>query len=399
MTSGIAATGAKRNTAIELWRFFASVIILGYHISVIFPMLTGGKIAASNWLAGGGEVLFIFTLTSGYFLISHFKGKAAREDGYAALSCSGRAWDYLKGRLKALLPVLAVGVALGIVSVAVYQMADPATIAYQVVNGLWEFLGCYALGFTAAFGQANGALWFISALFACSYLLYFMLCKNEDLTVGIFAPVVFFVLEGWWCKTGIRASQQAWSTVGSIYYANNMAVNGSGESVGVMGVNNGLVFVLVGMCGGMMLYYAVERLKKVDFSAGARALMSVVYAVVAAVLCAYMINPTWFGSVGLDRMTVHLLCIVLIGLTMLQKDAVSQALNSDKVSGALSYLGGISLYVYMVHQPMIYFSVVLLGRDGTYSFNELFLPVLIASLVLSVVIKLLMDRNKKAKSR
>lgn len=402
VSTNLAASRPKRrNAAIEFWRFFASVIILGYHISLIFPMLVPDNVVASPWMTGGGEVLFIFTLTSGYFLAAHFHSRMAKVEGYAQRPGMARAWDYLLGRLKGLLPELCVGILLGIVSVAVYQQAAPTTVLAEVVNGLWEFLGVYALGFTAAFGQANGALWFVSALFVCSYLLYFFMCKSEDMTVGLFAPVVFFLFEGWWCKTGIRASQQAFSTAGGQFYANNMAVNGSGAATAALGVNNGLIFVLVGMCGGILLYYAVRALKKVEFSAGAKGLLGVLYAALSIVLITYMVNPTWYvgilGEAGLARMTVHLFVFVLIGLTLLHVDPVSQAIDHEALAPVLSYLGKISMYIYIVHQPMIYFAIVAMGR-GQYGFEQLFPPVFAASLVLSVLMQFIKDRRAAART-
>lgn len=219
--------------------------------------------------------------------------------------------------------------------------------------------------------------------------------------MGIIAPAVFFVFEGWWCKMGIRASQQAWSTIGSVYTASTMSVNGTADestTTAMLGLNNGLIFVLVGMCGGMLLYFAVEELKKIDFSKTARILMGVLYAVISVVLIAYMINPSWFGDFELERMTIHLFCIVLIGMTLLQADPVSQALNCDALSGILSYLGSISLCIYMVHQPIIYLAIVVMGRDGTYSFGQLFPIVIVLSIALSVLLKFLMDKHAASKA-
>jgi peptidoglycan/LPS O-acetylase OafA/YrhL len=389
----------RRNTALEFWRVFASIIIVGYHLSFIFPMsLLPDTIQSSTWLTGGGEVLFIFTLTAGYFMMAAFNSKKNKIEGYCDRSCASRAWEYLASRLSALLPWLVIGAGAGIIAVSLWNQASPAVVANQVINGLWEFLGCYSLGFTAAFSQANGAMWFVSGLFVCSYLLYFMLCRNADLTVGLFAPAVFFVMEGWWCKMGIRASQQAWSTIGSVYYANNMAVNGSAAETGIVGLNNGLIFVLVGLCGGMMMYYAVERLKKVEFSATARALMTILYAVLSVVMIAYCINPAWFTVITLDRMTVHLLCIVLIGMTLLQADAISRALNCEALAGILGYLGSISLQIYLIHMPMTYFIVMIMGRNNTYTFGQLFPFVIIASIAAAALLKFLMDSFKKRKA-
>ena len=123
-----------------------------------------GVVEASTWMAGAGEILFVFTLTAGYFLMKHFK-RLQNDDSYKKEPASKRAWEYLWGRIKALLPVLALGIILGIISVAIFKGATLKETLLSFVNGLWEFLGLYSAGFPAAFSQANGAMWFVRALF------------------------------------------------------------------------------------------------------------------------------------------------------------------------------------------------------------------------------------------
>ena len=162
----------KKNYAIEFWRFFFAIAITGYHIGTILaPRAMAGIISASSWMAGAGEILFVFTLTAGYFLVKHFKRLQANPE-YAARKASGRAWEYLWDRIKALLPVLALGIVLGITSVAIFQEETFAHVVYSTFNGLWEFLGLYSAGYGAAYGQANGAMWFISGLLICSYFIF-----------------------------------------------------------------------------------------------------------------------------------------------------------------------------------------------------------------------------------
>lgn len=392
----------RRNVAIEFWRFLASVIIVGYHISFIFPRVElPDSVSPSPWMVGGGEVLFIFTLTMGYFLNAHYDSRIRKVSGYTERSASSRAWEYLAGRLRQLLPTLTLGIVLGIISRALYLQSSPVEVLSQVVNGLWEFLGVYILGFTAAYGQSNGAMWFISALFICSYLLYWAICHNEDLTIGVIVPTIFFVLEGWWCATGIRASQKAFSSFGGVWQTNT-AVNGAaGDLTYAVGINNGLIFVLVGMCGGILIYQAVKALKEHEFSGAAKAWLGILYAVVGIVLITYMLNPSWYaflGEAGLSRMTIHLFVIIVVFLSLLGVDPVSRAINSDALAPALTYLGKISLNIYMLHQPMIIFSVLALGRSTMHSFGDLFLPTMALTVAGSIALQAFQDRKKKAKA-
>ena len=393
----------KKNYAIEFWRFFFAIAITGYHIGTILaPRAMKGIINAASWMAGAGEILFVFTLTAGYFLVKHFKRLQANPE-YAARSASGRAWEYLWDRIKALLPVLALGIILGITSVAIFQEETFAHAMYSTFNGLWEFLGLYSAGYGAAYGQANGAMWFISGLLICSYFIYWSMCKCEDKFAGFWAPFFFVFLGGWWAWNGTRASQVAWSTFG-IQNASNPAVIGKPVTNAVIGFNNGLLFVLVGMCGGVILYYAIEKLKNLKYNVVTKVILTIVYLAVAALLVAYTINPTWFnaaysvtnftGAETISRWTVHLLCILLVGLTLLEKDYITALLNNRYTGKVLTFLGGCALYIYMLHMPFIYFYVNIRGKAPTtpYSWAEVFWVVSAVSTVLGCVVKVLMDK-------
>lgn len=393
----------KRNVAIEFWRFFFAIAIMGYHIGTIYaPRTLVGIVEASTTMAGAGEILFVFTLTSGYFLVKHFK-RLQKEPEYQKESAAKRAWDYLAGRLKALLPVLALGIILGVVSQALFLKASLGTALLSVLNGLWEFLGLYSAGFPAAFSQANGAMWFISSLLLCSYFLYFLLCKNEEQTVGLTVPGLFVFLGGWWYWNGTRASQAGWSTFG-VQNATNKAVIGTPVTDAVFGINNGLLFVLTGMCGGILLYYAIEGLRKHKFTEAQKVLLTILYLAVAGLLVVYTIKPELVAGTymitnnntggTLTRSAVHLLCILLVGLTLLGEDAISKLLNNKYTAGLFGYLGGASLYIYMLHCPFIFIYCVVRGMTPAvpYTFGEVYLAVTVISIVLGAVVKYFMDK-------
>ena len=74
----------KRNVAIELWRFLIAFAIIGFHTGWIIARSCNGTngyfMQTSNWFFGSSEVLLIFTLTTGYFMVSHFKRKNAEKN-------------------------------------------------------------------------------------------------------------------------------------------------------------------------------------------------------------------------------------------------------------------------------------------------------------------------------
>lgn len=400
----------KKNYAIEFWRFFFAVAICGYHIGTIYAKTIG--IAATSIMAGAGEILFVFTLTAGYFLVKHFKRLQANPE-YSARSATGRAAEYIWDRMKALLPVLALGIVLGVVSTTIFRGYEWNVALLSVVNGLWEFLGLYSAGYNAALGQANGAMWFISGLLICSYFLYWILCKREDLLAGFIAPFLFVFCGGWWAYTGTRAAQGGWSTYGA-QLGSGTGTTGNGATSAALGFNNGLMFVVVGMCGGVILYYVIDYLKKKNFGVGAKVALTILYVVVATVLVVYTVNPMLVAGEyrisgtnvipathSFYRWTAHLLCMLLVGLTLLEKDYITQLLNNRFTAKIFGFLGGMALYVYMIHCPFIFLyshwrginaATLSAGAVAPFTFAEVYGVVMAIAIGLGVVIKFLMDK-------
>lgn len=394
----------KKNVAIEFWRIFFAIAIIGYHVGTIMSKTTatgvdGYWMSASNWWAGAGEILFVFTLTAGYFMVSHFK-RLQKDEEYSKKSAMARAGEYLLARIKNLLPVLIFGYAFGLIISKFYFGYEWMDIINISINGLWEFLGLHAAGLRGATSimVGNGALWFISAMFICSYFLYWGLCKNEDKTSGLFAPFIFVFLGGWWCFTGTRASQMGWSGLGAQITASTGVTGSVQAGTGILGFNNGFLFVLLGMCGGMILYYIVEKIKKHKFKALGLSLLTFLYVVVAGLLIWYTVYPD--TTFHLERWTVHLLCFVLVGLTLLGVDGITKVLNNNFTHKILEFLGGMALYLYMIHYPVILLVLMIAGKNniGTmYTAEQVLWPTLLLSFILGILVKIIMDSTFMSK--
>ncbi len=389
-----------RNVAIEVWRFLIALAIIGFHTGWIIARSCDGSLGyymeTTNWFFGSSEVLLVFTLTAGYFMVSHFKKRNLYKE-YASKSASSRAWDYTWSRVKALMPVLILGYILGVIISTKFYYPDYnfQQVCSMIINSAWEFLGFHSVGLRSVgneFFNLNGTLWFISAIIIVGYFLYWGLSKNEDFMSGIVAPFLFIFLSGWWCFTNTRAAQTAWSTFGLQTTSTNGMGGSATSATAVIGFNNGLLFVLLGMLGGMLLYYLIQKLKNHKFSGGAKTALTVVNLAASALLLWYTIYPpTWFE---LDRWTVSLLCIIVIGLSLLNVDGLTKILNNKTTHGLFEYLGGISLYIYMLHYPIAILILRMLGQntvETTYSFWLIFIPTVIITIILSCLIKVIMD--------
>ncbi len=398
----------QRNVAIELWRFLIAFAIIGFHTGWIIARSCNGTngffMETSNWFFGSSEVLLIFTLTTGYFMVAHFK-KKNQDKKYQERSASSRAWEYTWGRIKGLLPVLILGYILGVIisTKFFYPNYNFQQVCTMIINSAWEFLGFHAVGLRSVGGEffnLNGTLWFISAIIILGYFLYWALCKNEDVLAGLIAPFTFIFLAGWWCYTGTRGAQTGWSTLGLQLASTNGMGGNATDQTAFLGFNNGLLFVLLGMLGGIILYYLIAKLKEHKFSETGTLALTLLNIAAGALLLWYTINqPTWFN---LDRWTVSLLCILVIGITLLNKDYFTAALNNKYTSKLFAYLGSISLYIYMLHYPVAIFVLRMYGpntAETIYSFWSVFIPTVLITILLSILVKLILDNTLYRKKK
>ena len=390
----------KRNVAIEFWRVFAAIAIIGFHVGWIIARScndkTGYYMETSNWFFGSSEVLLLFTITAGYFLVAHYK-KLAADPKYNERSSLSRAFEYTWARVKALLPVLILGYVLGVIISTKFfypQYGVKETVG-MLFNSIWEFLGFHAVGLRSTGGEffnLNGTLWFISAIIIIGYFIYWGLCKNEDVMSGFVAPALSIFFAGWWSYTDTRAAQTAWSTFGTQLASTNGMGGSATGATATIGFNNGFIFVMIGMLIGVILWYVLELIKNKGVKH--TGLLTVLNLFLSVVLGWYIVyQPTYFG---LQRWPVAFLCIMVVALSLLNKDGLSKALNNDVTSGLLSYLGGLSLYIYMLHYPIAIGVLRVLGKntpETIYSFWTVFIPTVVITLGLSMVVKIVMEKT------
>lgn len=395
----------ERNVAIEIWRFLIAIAIIGFHVGYIIARTCNGgngyfMTPEAKWFFGSSEVLLIFTLTAGYFMTAHFE-KRESDPEYAKKSASRRAWEYTFSRIKALLPVLVIGYVLGVIICTKFYYPDynlQQTLT-MVVNSIWEFLGFHAAGLRSTgneFFNLNGPLWFISAIFLVGYFLYYLMCKNKDFLRGFIAPFGFIFTAGWWCFTGTRAAQTAWSTFGTQTTSTNGMGGSATSATATIGFNNGLIFVALGLLGGILIYYLVQELKKHEFTSKGKVGLTVLNVICSALLLWYTIyQPTYFN---LERWTVAFLIIVVITLSLLNKDYLTKLLNNKYTNKAFAYLGSISLHVYMLHYPLAILVLRVLGKntaDTVYSFWQVFVPTVVLTVIFSAILNWIMNKVKK----
>lgn len=403
MSEKTIATKKQRNVAIELWRVIAAIAICGFHAGFIIARSAQGQTGywmavESKWFFGSSETLLIFTLTAGYFMYAHYR-KACKNPEYLQKSATARAWEYTWARIKSLVPVLILGYVIGIAVSTKFYYPEFGLQEYlvAVVNSIWEFLGFHAAGLRntdGIFFNTNGVLWFISAMIIGGYFLYWGLCKSEDFTAGFLAPFGFIFFAGWWCYTGTRAAQTAWSTFGLQTTSTNGMGGSATDATATLGFNNGFIFVMIGMLGGIIIYQLLELANKHEISKTGKMWLTIANVICSVLLGWYIIyQPTYFL---LQRWTVGFLQIAVVGLTLYNKDGLTATLNNKYTSKLLASLGSISLYIYMLHYPVAIGVLRLLGKNTEatmYSFWQVYVPTIIVTIVLSYVTKYAMDKT------
>ena len=160
------------------------------------------------------------------------------------------------------------------------------------------------------------------------------------------------------------------------------------------------VFVLIGILGGVLIYYLVEELKKHKFSNLGKVGLTLLNTICSVLLLWYTIyQPTYFN---LERWTVALLIAVVITLSLLNQDYLTKLLNNKYTNKIFAYLGSISLEIYMLHYPIAIFVLTFLGKntlETSYTFWQIFIPTAILTLIFSAILSALRYTIKMLKEQ
>ena len=333
----------KLNYTVELWRFFFTISIVGYHVGTTFAR---GRLDGSTWFFGASEILTVFLVFSGFFIMSSFRKR--KESGVDKdLPARTQAWNFLKEKLKQLMPLFIIGELLGFVATCILLKYPLTDWPLMFINSIWEFFGFSISGlgmgsqttgifYNGVIGTITGTpghfmwnqpLWYISGLLISSYIIYYLLAKDEDKFLGFIAPVTYVFISAYWYINAFRAAFAA-TTFGGLF-------------------NSGLVFMFIGIEVGCLVYLLVNKHKDKKFSVPGKLGLTLISIIATGLICVFTVKNT---VIALDRYTLHALSIIVATLALLNKDYLSQLLN-QKIFG---YIGRLSLYIYVVHYPITY---------------------------------------------
>lgn len=387
----------ERNYAIEFLRILLAINFCVIHVTTIVP--PSFLKSPPKW-PFTFDLILVFMAISGFFLMQHFKGQQQR--GLTTGSAAGQAWGYLKDRLLGLLPMFLIAQLAGFVVLYLFKGLPIHMWPTAFLNHLGEFFGLQLSGFgmgniiDGAWGAAaptmmllNTPMWFISGLFLCGYLVYFLLVKSEKFFLGLIVPLTTVLF---WAS----CYQADGPGLGVVMSASAELIPYNGVNpiwnyfihIGDFVVNAGFINMFIGLSVGCLLWVAVNRLKDKKWSKG----MIVFLTILMAFCTFFILYRAWvpvtvpgYLLAALDWGPVYLVSLVFVFLIMLKADFVTKLLNRK----IFKTPGRLSLYIYMFHFPTIVACILIMGVEWAKNTPVLIATVIIASLVVSILMMLL----------
>lgn len=353
----------------------------------------GGVFYPESTLLTSGPVLGVFLVFTGYFLMKSYEGKKLKglNEGKTP---SQLALTYLKSRYIGLWPALFMGTLFGFIMSFIgaytglwhgklFMVGEEFNGVKDIFAALnttaLQWFGLDSTGILSDTGWAfqwNSPLWYISAIFVGGYFLYYLLCKNEDLTRGLIVPIIVIVCPCVWALNG------------------SLSMND--RSVLFLGIfDNALAFGTWGTALGIFLYRPYESLRKMVIGTKGKKWLTVLHVVLAAWLIyiciagidgLYIAQTADGGRVN-SEMYVDLVVAVTMAFAVANQDYLTSKVFNKRIFGKL---GEFSLYFFIVHIHCINIVCGLVGAENVTTSGQYYLC-LLAVIALSAVLGVIMQ--------
>ena len=371
----------ERNYTIELVRFVFAINFLLIHVFAVVPRIVGAEPPFTSLY----DTIIPFMAFSGFFLMQSFDKKYKQLEG-TPTTAGHQAWLYLKARLVSLMPLFILATLLAAIGFCLIIQLPPIVWPKYFLDILCEFFGLQITGFgcgnafvgtiperaTGISGSmANGPLWFMSGIFICGYLIYYLLWRNRDKFVSFIAPVTILLYYG------------------SCYMTDTLPLWTVVHELGGLAVASGFLNMFCGMSLGVLMNVACNSVKDKEWSPGFKALLAVVQ-----ILCTILVMiRTWvsstspiYGYLDYGWGVAFLLSTIFTFLCVFNQDYFTRCpLFSNKI---WAIPGRLALYIYALHYPIILF--VTRGMGITQGMGEIYLDniwtVFAISTILSIVL-------------
>lgn len=339
----------KRNYAVDFWRVVATLAVCWGHLNVAYRFKARGMYDGA--LFTEGNVLGVFLIFSGYFMMKSFVSK--KEKGLLeGKTPRVAAIDYLKTRYMGLWPALFMGLLIGFIYNYVGYLTgmwessvltvDAMTqqplnalqvLQYNLFGSLPSFMGLASTGYLSNLGIAyawNVPLWYISTIMVGGYFLYYLLCKDEDLMTGLIVPAILIICPSVWCLSELEMNDRLSLFCGLF--------------------DNALAFGVWGISLGIFLYRFYERFRKMKIGHKGKVWLTVINVIMTLVLLWWEVKPGGNYWRGTYELFIDLYVSVAMAFCVANQDYFTQKVLDHKI---FSTLGEYSLYFFICHMPAI----------------------------------------------
>lgn len=354
----------ERNYTIEFYRFMFAINFIAIHALMIFPLgYLGFTMSAAKdayIFENAFDVILPFMIFSGYFMMHGFRKMKAKT--LEPVSPAKQAWGYLSVRLKGLLPLMLLGTFAGWLANGLWRGYTLAQYPEYLLACVGEFLGLQLSGigmgngFVGAWGSTSAAvkllcntpMWFISGIFICGYAVYYLLAKDEHKFLGAILPAVSIIY------------------LGSCWLTDTLPLWNVMISIGDLTINTDLILMFIGLGLGCEIYVAVEALKGKEWTTGGKIVLTVGSVISTAVVLirswvslntSFMQNYFNIGWGATFIFSIFFCFFILLDADYLNRCPILHS-KIWKVPGQLS------LYIYVIHFPVLIFTAMAMGLKG-----------------------------------
>jgi len=314
--------------AVEFWRFVFTAMVSLYHLEIFFAK-------KSVFPSGSGAVEFFFIL-AGFTLAMSAQRRYLARDGAAVSprAAADRAFNYVKGKLRAILPVV-------ICWLILHVLVAPGLRGFQsrlhfLMNAEWEVL--LMVGTPMGFNEGmapNIPMWFLTALLVAGYVYTYLMERYFE-QMRFLSPVI--------------------GVLGVIFYAlKTTTVLDHNIAVGFL--TAGTVKAFSELALGISLFFLYARLRKKKPKWWQQLLLGLVELYIIFRLFSLIIGQ----PVGLENYKRTLYIMALILFAFLRVTPLTKALDNP----VSQLLGKTTLAIYICHYTLISVYLTYLQRAKT----------------------------------
>ena len=355
----------ERNFTIEFYRFMFAINFIAVHALMIFPLgYMGFTMSAARdayIYEQAFDVILPFMIFSGFFMMQSFR--KAKRASLEPVSPGRQAWGYLSSRIKSLLPLLLIGMLAGWLANGIWRGYTLDQYPTYFLSCIGEFLGLQLSGigmgngFVGAWGSTSAAvrllcntpMWFISGIFICGYAVYYLLAKDEEKFLACILPTVSIIF------------------LGSCWLTDTLPLWNVMLEIGGLTINTDLILMFIGLGIGCEIWVAVDALKNKEWSTGGKLALTVGQIIATAVVLIrtwVSVNSSFmqnYFNIGWGATLIF--SIFFCFSILLDVDYLSRCpIFHNKI---WKTPGSLSLYIYVIHFPVLIFTALAMGLQGS----------------------------------